>query len=118
MRPPALDHFQGAHIAEHAVLSVFPHRTGVEKNKIRLVRPLGKTEAHGGQHPFHPFGIRYVLLTAIGAQAAQRRRVAALLIILPDALDIGFLPAPFVCRRSIRFPVVHTGSFSSVQAGL
>ena len=45
MRLTTLQRLQGAHIAEHPVLCMLPHRAGVEQNKIRLFRRLCKTEA-------------------------------------------------------------------------
>lgn len=43
--------FEGAHVAQDPVLSVFPHRTGVEKDKAGLFWAVGEAIAHPGKHP-------------------------------------------------------------------
>ena len=72
-RMAALEIFQRPHVAEHPVLRMLPHRAGVKKDQIRLLRPLGEAEAHGTQHSLDPFGIGDILLAAEGAHTAKRR---------------------------------------------
>lgn len=81
-----------ADVAEHTVDRVFPHRAGVEQDKIRFLRIVGKRKAHAGQKPFHVLGIGYVLLTAKGAHAGQGRAPAkAAGVVLPHAGGISLL---------------------------
>ena len=109
VRTAALDVFERPHIAKHAILGVFPHRAGVEQNQIRVVRRFGEREAHVRQHSFHAFGIRHVLLAAVGAYIAKRRFIAfAVGVIRPHPFNIGLLLFPLFLRQARLFLLFHS----------
>lgn len=79
-------------IAEHPVLGVLAHGTGIEKDEIRFLGNVGKTEAHPGEQALHVLRVGHVLLTAVGTDTGKWRRPVADTIKRADLLDIRLLP--------------------------
>ena len=58
--------FKLADIAEHAVLGVLTHGTGVVKHQVRFFGTVAEVVAHFGEKPLDALAVRHVALTAVG----------------------------------------------------
>ena len=74
LRVAALGVHQGAQVAEHPLLGVFPDGAGVDDDDAGLLLVVGKAEAHLGQIAPDALGVRLVLLTAIGVYKGEGGR--------------------------------------------
>ena len=114
-RFPAFQGFERPDIAEHPVLRVLPHGTGVEQDEIRFLRRSGEPEPHPGQQALHVFGIGDVLLAAVSTHAGERGRPFPYAVKLPDLADEAFLLRQLLRRNGSH--IGHSGEFSFFEAG-
>ena len=78
---------EGAHVAEHSLLGVFPHRAGVEEDEVCILRFLTKAVADIHQHALNALTVVDILLAAVAVNKCQRRRI----VCLPDKLCGGIV---------------------------
>ena len=83
-RVAALGVYQGADVAEHALLGVLADRAGVDDHEVRALGRVGQAVAAAPQNAADLLGVRLVLLAAVGLHVGDR----GLALLFPKALQI------------------------------
>ena len=73
-----LQALQCTHIAEHALLGVFPHGAGGEEDEVCILGLIAQAVADIHQHTLDALAVVDVLLAAVAVDERQRRGVVCL----------------------------------------
>ena len=115
LRVAALGVHERADVAVHAVLRVLAHGAGVDDDAVRALLGVAHGVARRAQQPPDTFGVRLVLLAAVGVHKRQRR-AAARAPVFCDARAESLLLRPRL-SRDLGDPFFHAHT-SAVKVSL
>ena len=115
LRVATLGVHERADVPVHAVLRVLAHGTGVDDDAVCALLGVAHGVARRAQQPPDTFGVRLVLLTAVGVHERQRR-AATRAPVFRDARAESFLLRPRL-SRDLGDPFFHAHT-SAVKVSL